>query len=118
MALRQAFELKVLQATGFGLDFGRCRLCGSDSETHNGWNYFVPARGGVVCAQCRSQVPENGIRLSVADTAATARLGAVGLEQAAILPSPGADSALAVARFLATILDRKLRSLDFLNSIL
>jgi DNA repair protein RecO (recombination protein O) len=118
MALRQAFELKVLKATGFGLEFGRCRLCGSGAEMHSGWSYFVPARGGIVCAQCRSQAPENAVRLSVADAAATARLGAAAFAQAALLPPPGADTGLAIARFLATILDRKLRSLEFLESIL
>jgi hypothetical protein len=49
---------------------------------------------------------------------ALAQLSAVPLAEAVTLPDGGADSSLAIARFLATILDRKLRSVDFLNSTL
>jgi DNA repair protein RecO (recombination protein O) len=118
IALRQAFELKILKATGFGLDFGRCRLCGMMTEPENNVVYFVPARGGIVCARCRNQAVESGVRMHAANAAAIAQLARVPLAESATLPDGGADSALAMARFLATILDRKLRSVDFLNSTL
>src|SRR5262249_47990790 len=64
ISLRQAFELKILQAAGFGLDFGRCRLCSMAAESEEeGSAYFVPARGGIVCAGCREQVAESVVRM-------------------------------------------------------
>jgi DNA repair protein RecO (recombination protein O) len=118
MALRQGFELKILQAAGFGLEFGRCRLCGKPAEAEGGAVYFVPSRGGIVCARCRGQAVESAVRMHAANAAALARLCLTPLAESATLPHGGGDSVSAIARFLATILDRKLRSLDFLNSIL
>jgi hypothetical protein len=40
------------------------------------------------------------------------------LAESVALHPGGADSSLAITRFLATILDRKLRSVDFLDSTL
>ncbi len=118
MALRQAFELKMLKATGFGLEFGQCRLCERAAEPVGGAIYFVISRGGIVCARCRGQAPESAVRLAAANAAALARLSLAPLDEAATLLHGGADSARAIARFLATILDRKLRSVEFLDSIL
>jgi len=116
MALRQAFELKILQAAGFGLEFGRCRLCSKPAEPEGGTVYFMTTRGGIVCAQCRGQAVESALRMDASNAAALARLSLTPLAEVATLPHGGSDSASAIARFLATILDRKLRSLDFLNS--
>jgi DNA repair protein RecO (recombination protein O) len=118
MALRQAFELKILQAAGFGLEFGCCRLCGQLAEPEGGTVYFVPSRGGIVCARCRGQAVESAVRMDTSSATALARLCLTPFAEAAALPHGGGDSVSAIARFLATILDRKLRSLDFLNSIL
>lgn len=117
IALRRAFELKILQAVGFGLDFGGCRLCGS-AEPGRGLVYFIPSRGGIVCAQCRGQAVESAVRMDASSAAALARLMLTPLAESVALHPGAADSSLAITRFLATILDRKLRSVDFLDSTL
>ncbi|MBV8772095.1 MAG: DNA repair protein RecO [Deltaproteobacteria bacterium] len=116
--LRQAFELEMLQAAGFGLDFGCCRLCGKVVEPEHGFVYFVPSRGGTVCALCRRQSIESAARMAGANAAALARLAQTPLAESTTLPDGGTDGSSAIARFLSTILDRKLRSVDFLNSTL
>jgi DNA repair protein RecO (recombination protein O) len=118
MAVRHAFELKILQAAGFGLDFGRCRLCSRAAEPENGSAYFVPARGGIVCAGCRGQVVESAVRMRMSNAAALARLSVTPLVETTMLTDGGSDGSSAIGRFLTTILDRKLRSVDFLNSML
>jgi DNA repair protein RecO (recombination protein O) len=117
IALRRAFELKILQAAGFGLDFGGCRLCGI-AEPEGRSVYFVPSRGGIVCARCRGQAVESAVRMDTSNAAALARLTLAPLAESVMLHPGGADSSSAIARFLATILDRKLRSVDFLDSTL
>src|SRR5262249_10715909 len=115
-AIRQAFELRALRWAGFGLEFGRCRVCASEADTETG--YFVVGRGGIVCARCRSGVPEGAIRLRLESSAALARLGALPLEDVGGATPAGADGSLAIARFLNSILERKLRTAEFLDSIL
>jgi DNA repair protein RecO (recombination protein O) len=115
-AIRQAFELRALRWAGFGLEFAQCRVCANQADTDA--VYFVVGRGGVVCARCRSGVPEAAIRLRLESAAALARLGAMALDQASGATPAGADGALAIARFLNSILDRKLRTAEFLDSIL
>lgn len=118
LALRQSFELNLLRVAGFGLNFARCRICGVAGEVTGGTVYFIVARGGIVCARCRPQAPEGAVRLMAANAAALAALAAAPIEHAAMLMHAGSDGALAVARFLASILDRKLRSVAFLDSLL
>jgi hypothetical protein len=71
----------------------------------------------MVCARCRPAAPEGAVRLDTADAAALARLDRTPFEEIAIARMEGAP-ALALGRFLASILDRKLRSADFLDSML
>ena len=118
LAMRQSFELNLLHAAGFGLDFGRCRICDDADTTVGVAVYFVVSRGGIVCARCRPQAPEGAVRLTAASAAALAALGAAPIEAAALLTPAGSEGALAIARFLASILDRKLRSVEFLDSLL
>ena len=115
-AMRQAFELRALGWAGFGLEFARCRVCANQADTEA--VYFVVGRGGVVCARCRSGVPEGAIRLRTESAAALARLGAMALDEVGGATPAAADGALAIARFLNSIVDRKLRTTDFLDSIL
>ena len=115
LAMRQSFELNLLRAAGFGLEFARCRICagvenGAVRETA-GAVYFVVSRGGIVCARCRPHAPEGAVRLAATNAGALAAL-------AAALAHAGSDGALALARFLASILDRRLRSVEFLDSLL
>lgn len=118
IALRQAYELKMLAAAGFGLEFGRCRVCGAVAEAEEGAVYFVVSRGGIVCARCRANAPEGAVRLAAASAAALARLNSASFSEATVLPNGGADATQAITRFFTSILDRKLRSVEFLDSVL
>jgi recombinational DNA repair protein (RecF pathway) len=107
----------MLQAAGYGLEFEHCRLCHSSIAIGAAAAYFVISRGGVVCMRCRPEAPEGAVRLDAAGAAALSNLSRVRLEEAADLAPGGAAASLALARFLASILDRKLRSLDFLDAV-
>ena len=118
-ALRQAFEMRLLEWAGYGLEFARCRVCGSVGvDNGEAAVYFVVSRGGIVCARCRPTVPEGAIKLSAASAATLARLGMMPIEGSPGASAAGADGATALSRFIASILDRKLRSQEFLDSIL
>jgi DNA repair protein RecO (recombination protein O) len=118
LAMRQAYELRLLRAAGFGLEFSHCRLCAAAVVDDGGAAYFVVARGGVVCARCRPQAPEGALRMASASAFALARLAAGPMAQSAALAHGGADGALAITRFLASILDRRLRSVEFLDKMI
>jgi DNA repair protein RecO (recombination protein O) len=118
LAIRQSFELNLLRAAGFGLEFARCRICDATYAPEGGAVYFVISRGGIICPRCRPNAPEGAVRLAAANAFALAALAAAPVENAAVLDHGGADGALAIARFLASILDRKLRSVEFLDSLL
>jgi DNA repair protein RecO (recombination protein O) len=117
-ALRHAYELKMLEWAGFGAQFARCRICGNPVGTGAAAVYFIAARGGVVCERCRSPLAEGALKLAAKSAAALARLGALPIEDAPGADSGGADAARALARFIASVLDRRLRSADFLDSVL
>jgi len=116
LALRQAFELRLLDWAGYGLDFARCRQCaGSIGDLAA---FFVIARGGVVCARCRPTIPDGALKLEAASTAALMVLGACGFAEVPESQAAGADGALAISRFVSSVLDRRLRSIAFLDSVL
>jgi DNA repair protein RecO (recombination protein O) len=120
-ALRQAYELRMFRWAGFGMQFDRCRMCaGSQAESQErpAAVYFIIGRGGIVCARCRESVPEGGVRLGGASAAALTELGRMPLAVAAAATAAGADGALAIARFIASVVDRKLRSVEFLDSVI
>jgi DNA repair protein RecO (recombination protein O) len=117
-ALRQAFELKILRWAGFGLEFGRCRVCGNAPFQSDAAVHFVVTRGGIVCARCRAAVAEGAIRIDTHSAAALERLSARPLSEAPGSASAGADGSLALARFLSSVLVRRLRSAEFLESVL
>ena len=117
IALRQAYELRMFRWAGFGMQFDRCRVCG-ESQAESVAVYFIVGRGGIVCARCRESTPEGGIRLGAASAAALAELGQLPLTAASTAPAAGADGALAIARFIASVVDRKLRSVEFMDSVI
>jgi DNA repair protein RecO (recombination protein O) len=117
-ALRQAFEMRLLGWAGFGLEFGQCRLCASISSVDAAPVYFVISRGGVVCARCRPSVAEGAIKLASRSAAILARLATLPMSDSPGSESAGPDGALALARFIGSIVDRRLRSAVFLDSIL
>ena len=119
-ALRQAYELRMFRWAGFGMQFDRCRVCAESQARAVGSAavYFIIGRGGIVCARCRESVPEGGIRLGAASAAALAELGRMPMAAASAATAAGADGALAIARFIASVVDRKLRSVEFLESVI
>jgi DNA repair protein RecO (recombination protein O) len=118
-ALRQAFELQLLGWAGFGLEFGKCRICSTVGSQGNGAAvYFVVSRGGIVCSRCRPTLAEGAVRLEAGSAAALERLGAMPIDDASGAQAAGPDGALAIARFISSILDRRLRSQVFLDSIM
>ncbi|HUA34318.1 MAG TPA: DNA repair protein RecO [Candidatus Binataceae bacterium] len=117
-SLKQSFELKILGWAGYGLEFARCRVCAEAVTAESDAMYFVLARGGIVCTRCRNSIPEGAIRMGALSAYALARLANATLADAPHLPASGAEGAAALARFISSILDRKLRSAAFLESIL
>jgi DNA repair protein RecO (recombination protein O) len=117
-ALRQAYELRMLSAAGFGLEFARCRVCSRVPEAEDGAVYFVVSRGGIVCVRCRANAPEGAVRLAAANAIALSGLCTARFDEATVLPHGGRDGTVALERFFASILDRKLRSVEFLDSLL
>ncbi len=117
-ALRQAFELKILGWAGFGLEFDHCRLCAAPSAATEARLYFIVARGGVVCARCRTDAPEGGVPISPASAATLTRIGAASLEAASAGHPAGADGGNSLARFIGSIIDRRLRSIEFMDSVM
>jgi DNA repair protein RecO (recombination protein O) len=117
LAARQGFELAILRAAGFGLEFSRCRACDAHADPAE-HAYFIAARGGVVCPRCRPAAPETAVRMTPASIAALNRLNTASVADYASLEHGGADGAQAMARFLASVLDRKLRSAAFLDTML
>jgi DNA repair protein RecO (recombination protein O) len=116
-ALRQAYELRMFRWAGFGMQFDRCRAC-AENQDSAAVVYFIVGRGGIVCARCRESAPEGGIRLGAASAAALAQLGQLPLADASASPAAGADGALAISRFIASVVDRKLRSVEFMDSVI
>jgi DNA repair protein RecO (recombination protein O) len=120
-AIRQAFEMRLLGWAGFGLEFTRCRICATLNAV-NGDNgatvYFVVSRGGIVCAKCRPSVAEGAIKMSSRGAAILARLGVLPMSDSPGSEAAGPDGALALARFIGSIIDRRLRSQEFLDSVL
>jgi DNA repair protein RecO (recombination protein O) len=118
-ALRQAFELRILRWAGFGLDFSRCRWCQAPAATDDAAGaFFVAARGGIACARCGPAVAQTAIRLGPTSLAALAGLEEMEFRQTLDARAAGADGALAISRFVSSILDRRLRSAGFLDSVM
>jgi len=115
LALRQAYELRMLHWAGYGLDFARCRQC-TDGISQSA--YFVIARGGVVCARCRPMIPDGAVKVDASSASALVSLGAAHFADALEAKAAAADGALAISRFVASVLDRRLRSIAFLDSVL
>jgi recombinational DNA repair protein (RecF pathway) len=117
-ALRQAFELSLLRWAGYQLEFRRCQICNRAPADQTTSFVFIPSHGGIVCQLCRGGVSDTFIGLSAPSVAALAHLGTIALEAAPPAQCAGRDAEAALARFMATVLDRKLRSLEFLNQFI
>ncbi|HEY2664936.1 MAG TPA: DNA repair protein RecO [Candidatus Binataceae bacterium] len=117
-SLRQAFELKLLAWSGYALEFAQCRLCGRKPGPETTSVAFVVAEGGIVCRACRQNLAAPTIAVSLSSAAAMVRLGAIDLDASVDHEASGLDGASAIAGFLSSVLDRRLRSLEFLESTL
>ncbi|MGH7815003.1 MAG: DNA repair protein RecO [Candidatus Binataceae bacterium] len=117
MALRQAFEMRLLGWAGFGLEFARCRNCAAIRNGTPDPAWFIPARGGIVCGECRPIDGIGAIRLSARSAAALARLATIPLGDASGAEPADADGAMALSRFIASTIDRRLRSIPFLDLV-
>jgi DNA repair protein RecO (recombination protein O) len=117
-SLRHAYELQMLRATGYGLDFEQCRLCRIRVEVLAGSLYFVTARGGIVCSRCRPEAPEGAVRIAQTTAEMLSALSVAPMHDVGTMVPPERDASLVLNRFLTTILDRKLRSIDFLETVI
>ena len=118
VALRQAFELRLLHWAGYGLEFSRCRQCANEIAAAPQSAFFIVAKGGVVCARCRPSVTDGALRMEAASAAALTRLTAGAFADAIAAGAGGADATAAISRFVSSVLDRRLRSAAFLDSVL
>jgi DNA repair protein RecO (recombination protein O) len=114
-ALRQAFELALLRWAGYQLEFQRCQICARPPADNATSFVFIPSHGGIVCQHCRAGEADTYVGLSAASVAALAQLNSISIETAPDAQCAGRDAEAALTRFMATILERKLRSLDFLH---
>jgi DNA repair protein RecO (recombination protein O) len=117
-ALRQAFELKLLRWAGYELDFSRCRRCRIGVGERKLRFAFVVAEGGVLCERCRLPGLVGAQMLEPISLGQLQRLAALPLERACAQPAALADGCGAINRFIAHTIDRKLRSLSFLEATL
>lgn len=114
-ALRQAFELRLLKWAGFGLEFTRCRICANLNGGDSAAVYFVVSRGGIVCPKCRAKVADGAIKLTRGGAKDLARLSTAPMSEAPGSPAAGADGALALSRFIGSVVERRLKSREFLD---
>ena len=68
----------------------------------------------------RSRFIDRAVQHYVATASAEAlvQLGCLPMAAASAATAAGADGALAIARFIASVVDRKLRSVEFLDSVI
>ena len=61
-----AFELRMLELFGYGLDVNRCSKCGRDIVVDPGTEsgFLMLSTGSVICSECHSTFNAGGIRLS------------------------------------------------------
>jgi DNA repair protein RecO (recombination protein O) len=113
----RAFELHMLDATGYRPDLARCRVCGrptDDAPTV----LLVPARGGVCCARCRTSIDLAHV-LDRETLAALVDLQSRPLEQAAAASTEheAAAAEAALEGLIVHVVVRPLRSLAVLSSL-
>jgi len=138
----RTFELRLMTLVGFGPSLDSCATCGRPFETWDtaGRVIFSAAAGGVVCPACRagrgpdaageagtsqfSAPGESGatlVSLSPGTVKAMRYLADADFDQARVLRlTPGAAREMggALREHITYHLDRRLRSVDFLDSVL
>jgi len=111
------FELALLDAMGFRPELGRCLECGASIEPDA--NVFSPVGGGVVCPQCRHAAL--GARPISADALKVLRhlqrSPLVGVLRLRLLPSLHREVERLLHATVSAVLERELRSRDFLEEV-
>jgi hypothetical protein len=72
----------------------------------------------MVSARCRAMIPDGALKVEPASASALVCLGEAHFADALEARAAAADGALAISRFVASVLDRRLRSIAFLDSVL
>ena len=115
--LARVFELGLLAASGFEPEWSACAHCGDQVADAPGG--FSPALGGVVCRACAPRVP--GLRpLGPAALQAARRFARAApglLPQADLPPRDRAQLRAALRSHLEYRLDRRIRSLRFIDEL-
>jgi len=117
--LSRAFELRVLHYLGYTPELAVCARCGESPGDPPGG--FSPADGGVVCPACKTETEIRPLPLSKAGLEFMNRLLAADLRAIVNweIPScPQREVEGALAAFLEYRIEKPLKSLAFLQSIL
>ena len=131
----RSFDLRLLGLAGFSPSLDACATCGQPVGLWAGVGAvaFSPVAGGVVCPACRAVSVGDGeegqgdtpgpvvILLAAGTLAAMRHLATATTEQARILqltPRAAKEMERALRAHILYHLDRQLKSLDFLDSVL
>ncbi len=129
----RAFEVRLLTLVGLGPSLDSCATCGAPVESwadrsagQAGALAFSAAAGGVVCPACRALWPSPGappgvVPLAPGTLRALRYLAGADLDKARVLRlTPGAAREMerALREHIVYHLDRRPRTLDFLDSVL
>jgi len=114
-ALKQVFELKMLRWAGYGIDFSRCRGCGCDIGRDDARVAFAINEGGLLCERCRRGRVWGMVLLERPSVLQLQRLDALSLEASGTEPPATPEASTSLNRFISFVLERNLRSLEFLQ---
>ncbi len=122
----RSFDLRFLGLAGFAPSLDACATCGAPAEEWSGPGSaaaFSAAAGGVVCPSCRAvSAADTPFQIVAAGTLASMRhLARATPEQARVLrltPRAAKEMETALRGHILYHLDRRLKSLAFLDSVL
>lgn len=111
------FELALLDAMGFRPELSRCLECGASIEPEG--NVYSPVGGGVVCGQCRHAA--HGATSITADALKVMRhlqrSPLVGVLRLTLVSALQREVERLLHATLSAVLERELRSRDFLDEV-
>jgi DNA repair protein RecO (recombination protein O) len=113
----RAFELHLLEATGYRPELAACRVCGASPGSRTPAVILVPARGGVCCLACRPPV-DPAYELSAASLATLVELQSQPLDAATRAAEDAAITANgALEGLIDHVVTRPLKSRAVLGSL-
>jgi DNA repair protein RecO (recombination protein O) len=111
------YELHLLAAMGFRPELARCLECGADIEPHG--NRYSPVAGGVLCPRCAHAAhggrPVDADALKVMRHLQRSELA--GVLRLRVSPAVGREVERLLHATMSAILERELRSRDFLEEV-